>query len=76
MTHGASRIRVLKIRGRRANFLLLAQGRSRGLILCKGFRGKAVAIRARVNHSKMGNTLGLLARQGKGHVSIATSLDT
>ena len=73
MTHRASGMRVLKIRERRANLLLLAQGRSRGLLLHKGFKDRA---KARVNHPKMGDTLGLLASQGRGHVSIATNLDT
>ena len=67
---------MLKIRGRRANLLLLAQGRSRGLLLCMGFRDRAAVIRAkaRVNHPKMGDTSRILASQGRGHVSISTSL--
>ena len=67
-----------KIRERRANLLLLAQGKSRGHLLHRGFRDKVAAIRAkaRVNHPKIGDTLGLLASQGRGHVSIATNLDT
>ena len=70
-------MRALKIRGRRANLLFLAQGRSKGLLLLKDFRDRAAAIKAktRVNHHKMGDTSGLLASQGRGHVSIATSLD-
>ena len=69
---------MLKIRGRRANLLLLAQGRSRGLLLRKGFRDRVATIRtkAKVNHLKIGDTSGLLASQGRGHVSIANSLDT
>ena len=69
---------MLRIRGIRANILLLAQGRSRGLLLHKDLRGRVGAIRAkvRVNHPKMGDTSGLLASQGREHVSIATSLDT
>ena len=53
----------LKIRGRRANLFFLAQGRSRGLLLRKGFRDRATTIRAkaRVNHLKMEDTSGLLA---------------
>ena len=75
---GASEMRVLKIRRRRANLLLLAQGRSRGLLLRKGLLYKAVVIRARakVNHPMMGDTSELLVSQGRGLVSIATSLDT
>ena len=46
--HGTSRMRVLlKIRGGRDNLILLARERSRGLLLCEGFRDKAVAIRAK-----------------------------
>ena len=76
--HGTSRRRVLKIRGRRANLFLLAQRRSRGLLLCKGFRDRVVTIKAkaRVNHPKVGNASRILASQGREHVSIATSLDT
>ena len=61
----------------KANLLLLAQGRSRGLLLRKGFREKVTAIRAkaRVNRPRVGETSGLLTSQGRGHVSIATSLD-
>ena len=70
-------MRVLKIRGGRVSLLLPAQGRSKRLLLRKGLKDKATTIRAkaRVNHSKMGDTSGLRARQGKGHVSIATNLD-
>ena len=52
-------------------------------MLCKGFRDKATATRvtatrakAKISHPKMGDTSRLLASQGRGHVSIATSLDT
>ena len=71
-------MRVSEIRGGRANLFLLAQGRSKRLILRKGFRDRAVAIRAkaRVNHPKMGETSRLPDKQGRVHVSIATSLDT
>ena len=71
-------MRVLKIRRMRANLLLLAQERSKGLQLRKGFKDSVTAIKAksRVNHPKMGDTLSLLASQGREHVSIATSLDT
>ena len=43
-----------------------------------GFKDRATAIRAKakVNHPKMGGISGLLASQGRGHVSFATSLDT
>ena len=76
--YGAFGMRVLKIREGRVSLLLLAQGRSRGLLLRKGFRDKAtvVRIKSRVNHPKMGGTSGLLPSQDKGHVLIATSLDT
>ena len=69
MTHGPSRILVLKIRGRRTNLFLLAWEISRGLLLHKGFKDKAMAIKAKAKS-------GLLASQSRGHVSIATSLDT
>ena len=56
MMDRASGMWVLKTRGRRANLLLIAQGKSRGLLLRKGFRDRAADIRAkaRVNHPKMG----------------------
>ena len=71
-------MRVLKISRRRANLLLLAWGRSRGLLLHKDFRDRVTAIRAkaRVNHPRVGETSGFLTSQGRGHVSIATNLDT
>ena len=52
-----SRRRVLKISGRRANHFLLAKGGSRGLLLHKGFKDKALVIKvkARVNHPKVGD---------------------
>ena len=48
---------VLNIRARRANFLLIALGRSRGLLLCKGFKDRFMIIKAkaRVNHPKKGD---------------------
>ena len=54
-------MQVLKIRGMRANLFLLSRGKSRGLMLCKGFKDNSAAIRvkARVNRPKMGETLGL-----------------
>ena len=78
MTHETFGMRVLKIRGMRANLLLLSQERSRGLLLHEGFRDRVVVTRAKakINHHKMGDTSGLLASQGRGHVSIATSLNT
>ena len=78
MTHEASKMWVLVIRERRVNSLLLAQERSRGLLLQEGFRDRATAIRAKpkISHPKIGDTLGLLASQGRGHVSIAINLDT
>ena len=65
------------IRGRKAN-LLLAPGRSRRLLLRTDLRDRFVATRAKakVNHSRVGDTLGLLASQGRERVSIVTSLDT
>ena len=71
-------MRMLVIRGRRVNFLLLARERSRGLLLCEGFRDRTTATRAkaRIGHPKMGDTSGLLASQGQGHVFSATCMDT
>ena len=69
---------MLKIKGRIANLLLLARGRSRRLLLRKGFRDRIAAIKAkaRVNHLQMADILGLTASQGRDHVTIAISLDT
>ena len=63
--HEASGMWASKIGGRRTNLLLLAQGRSRGLLLGESFKDRATAIRAKakVNHPKMGDTTGLLANQ-------------
>ena len=72
-THEASEMRVLRIRGRRVNLILLAREISRGLLLHEGFKDRA---KAKISHPKMGDTSRLLASQGRGHVSIATSLDT
>ena len=71
-------MQVTKIRGRRSNLLLLVQGKSKGLLLCKVFRDRAATIRAKVkvNHPKMGGNSRLLASYGRGRVSIATNLDT
>ena len=78
MTHGAAKMRVLVIRERRANSLLLARERSRGLLLHEGFKDRAPTTRAkaRISHPKMGDTLGILANQGRECVSNGTSLDT
>ena len=56
--HGASEMRVLKIRKMRANLFLLARGKSRGLLLHKDFRDRVAAIRAKakVNHPRVGAT--------------------
>ena len=74
----ASEMRVLVIRGRRTIRLLLAQERSRGLLLHEGFRDKVTNPRAkaRISHPKMGGTSGLLASHGRECVSTATSLDS
>ena len=70
-------MRVLVIRGRRANSLLLALERSIRLLLREGFRDRAAATRAkvRISHPKIGDTLGLLASQGREYVASATSMD-
>ena len=78
MSHEASGMRVLRIRGRRFDLLLLARERSRGLLLREGFRDKIAAIgaKARISHPKMGDTSELLSSHGREYVSSATSLDT
>ena len=50
MTHRASGMRVLVIRGRRVNPLLQDREKSRGLLLCKGFRDRA---KDNISHPKM-----------------------
>ena len=77
MTHLASGTWVLVLRGRRIN-LLLAPGRSIRLPLHTDHWDGAVATRAKakVNHSRVGDTSRLLASQGRERVSIVTSLDT
>ena len=69
---------VLRIRGGRVNHLFLAQERSKGFPLLESFRVRTATIRAKakVNHSKMGDTSGLLASLGRGPVTIVTSLYT
>ena len=47
MTREASKTRMLVTKGRRAN-LLLVRERNKKLIVHKGFRDKAMAIRAKV----------------------------
>ena len=68
---------MLVLRGRRNNPLLLARERSIGLLLRESSVDRVAATRAkaRVNYPKMGDTSGLLASQGREHVSSATSLD-
>ena len=63
MTHGASGMRVLVIRGRRVNSLLLSLERSRGLLFREGFMDRAATIKAKakISHPKMGYTSELLA---------------
>ena len=64
--HGASETRVLVIRGRGTDLLLLALERSKELLLRSEFRDRATTIKAkvRIDHCK-----------DKGQVTIATSLD-
>ena len=68
---------MLMLRGKRIN-LLLAPGRSRRLLLLTNLRDRVVDTRAKakVNHSGVGDTSGLLASQGRECVSIVTNLDT
>ena len=78
MTHEASEIRGLVLRGRRVNSLPLVGERSRGLLLHEGFRDRAEATRAkaRISHPKVGDTSRRLANQGRECVSNVTNLDT
>ena len=57
MTHREFGMRVLVIRGRRVNSLLLALEISRGLLLCEGFKDKAATIKAKagISRPKMGD---------------------
>ena len=73
MTHGASGMWVLVLRGRRVDPLPLAWERSREILIHEGFRDRTEAT---ISNPKMGDTLGLLASKGKECVSNATSLDT
>ena len=57
MTHEASEMQELVTRGRRTN-LLLAQERSRGLLLRENFRDRVAAIRTKARSR-------LLANQGR-----------
>ena len=68
-------MQTLVVRERKAN-LLLAPRRSRRLMLRADIRDRAMAIRAKakINHPGVGDTLELLASQGRERVSIA-SLD-
>ena len=56
----------------------LALGRSRRLLLRNDLRDRAVATKAkaRVDHLQVVDLSGLTANQGRGHASIAISLDT
>ena len=51
-----------------------SSGKSRGLLLRKGFKDMVVTIK--FNHPRVGEASGLLASQGRRHVSISTNLDT
>ena len=53
MTHRTSGIRVLKIRRRRVNLILLARGRSRRLLLCKDFKDKAATTKAKARSNQL-----------------------
>ena len=77
MTHGVFEMRMLVLRGKRVNSLLLSWERSRGLLIFEGFRDRAMATKAkaRISHPKMGGTSRLLDKHGRECVSRATSLD-
>ena len=68
----------VKDKRRESQPLLLAQERNKGVLLHKGFKDRAAAIKAkaRLDHPKVGDISGSLSSQCKEHVSIATSLDT
>ena len=53
MTDRTSRMRVLNIRRRRVNLILLARGRSRRLLLCKDFRDKGAATKAKARADQL-----------------------
>ena len=80
MTHRISKMRVLKIRGRRVNLPLLTRGRSRSILLHKDFRDKAAATkakaRARVDHLQVTDLSGLTTSLGREYVTTAINLDT
>ena len=78
MTHGTSEMRVLKIKGRRANLLLLAQERSRRLLLCKDIKDRATTTKAkaRVDHLQVVDLSRLTTSLGREYVTTAISLDT
>ena len=69
---------LLKIRGMRVNFLLLARGRSRRLLLNKDFRDRAAVIKAKAkdDHLQVVDISRHRASQGRGHVTIAINLNT
>ena len=74
MTHGASETRVLVIRKRGTDLLILALEIIKGLLLRSGFRDKTTI---KIDHfCKVGDTSGLLVNKDRGHVTIATSLET
>ena len=72
MMHGASGTRVLVVRGRGTDLLLLALEISRGLLLRNELRDRATTM---IDRHKVGDTLRLLVSQGRGHVAISTSLN-
>ena len=58
MTNEASETRVLVVRGRGTDLLLLALESSIGFLLCSGFKDRATAIKAkaRIVRRKVGDT--------------------
>ena len=66
MMQRAFEIQVLVIRERRTIRLLLAQERSRGLLLREGFKDRVAAskAKARISHPKMGGTSRLPSQPG------------
>ena len=67
---------MLVLRGGRINLLLVLR-KSKRILLCTDHWDRVVATRAKakVNHSGVGDTSGLLANQGRERVFIVTSVD-
>ena len=69
---------VIKEKGKESQLLLLARGRSKRLLLRQDFKDRVVTIKAKAkdDHLQVADISGLIANQGRAHVTIAISLDT